>query len=83
MVEHLLCKQGVIGSNPIVSTGACSLSCAGLLAAAVAGCGRFMGWFRHRPGWLAPESVGWRVGPCCRAGRLEGRRVLLCVLLLL
>ena len=22
MVEHLLCKQGVIGSNPIVSIGA-------------------------------------------------------------
>ena len=65
MVEHLLCKQGVIGSNPIVSTRVLALLRA-------CGCWRFMGWFRHRLGWLAPESVGWRLGRVAAPGVLRG-----------
>ena len=78
MVEHLLCKQGVIGSNPIVST-----SVRGALRVAGVGFGRFVGWFRHRLGWLALESVGWLAVPCGCAGRPEGCWARRCVLLLL
>ena len=76
MVEHLLCKQGVIGSNPIVSTrvpavvrGVCLLVFHGMVPTSA---------------WLAcPRERGVAVGPCGCAGCSEGRRACCCVLLLL
>ena len=46
MVEHLLCKQGVIGSNPIVSRTGVGLPVV------------FMGWFLHRCVCVCPRERG-------------------------
>ena len=65
MVEHLLCKQGVIGSNPIVST--------------IVPAGLWGVWLPAFHGmvptsaWLAcPRERGVAVGSCGCAWRPEG-----------
>ena len=76
MVEHLLCKQGVIGSNPIVSTRA-SAAMRGVWLLAFHG-------MVPTSAWLAcPRERGVAVGPCGCAGCPEGCRARPCVLLLL
>ena len=65
MVEHLLCKQGVIGSNPIVSITVVSFQ---------PPVERLVRGWRGLHGMVssigvsvsASESVGWLGLPCCR-----------------
>ena len=64
MVEHLLCKQGVIGSNPIVSIVGAGCWAPGFLVSEP-GVWRLIGSVPDRRCWFAPESVGWAVLAVC------------------
>ena len=66
MVEHLLCKQGVIGSNPIVST---SVALAGWWRPGLCWCGHWFGFMGEGLGSVCALAravcfVLW----CCKSG---------------